>query len=545
MTFLEAHRTLRAFQGGPSLAFLLAMSGTSDPLELYVRAAAARQGRLAQIRTLPFGTLAQALRRPVEGTDAEVVLLLPWDLVPHLDWRVGLPQIRLDLSAAEVEAAEVCDLIRARSRARVVYLPAKLPPAFVNAKHTRKLEALLLAKALSLEAQVLPESAFSLGAYLATGCPVAGAELARTAEVIVGRALDSGAQTKKVLVTDLDNVLWGGVVAEVGAEGVSCSSEGAGYRHFLFQTLLAKLRREGTLLAAVSRNDEQSAMSPFKAGVLSLPQDDFVAILASYGAKSALILELSKRLNLGLDSFVFIDDNELELAEVSASLPEVTTLRFPASDEGLPDFFTRIGALFSREAVTSEDEERTALYRRRLAGMRPSHLSGADLTSFLRGLEMRLTVYDRRGGARQRAIQLINKTTQFNLNGKSVRDSDVEDVLGGGGSLLTAELSDRTGSHGEIIALLVTVDGTVRSFVMSCRVFERRVEYAFLCWVAKHHPLKRFAFAETPRNEPMRRFLEDSAFGRAPPASFDADAFVLRHAADADLFEIVSVDTNV
>jgi FkbH-like protein len=175
--------------------------------------------------------------------------------------------------------------------------------------------------------------------------------------------------------------------------------------------------------------------------------------------------------------------------------------------------------------------------------MVPSAAAGADLEGFLRGLRMKLTLHDRSTGDRTRAVQLINKTNQFNANGGRITDDEVAAILGAGGRLLTATLEDRTGSHGEILAMLVTGDGTVPAFVLSCRVFQRRVEQAFCAWLAEQpNPPVSMTYAPTERNEPFQAFLQDPAFGPAVPGRirWDAAAYAAAHAGDLALFELVT-----
>lgn len=539
MNFLEAHRIVTAFRGGDPLAFLLAISGTPDKLDLFLRAAAARRERSAHVRTLPFSTLAQALLTEQADGEIEVFVLFPWDLVPEADWRSGVPSPSPEEGAVRERALAFVDRLARRRGARVLYIAAPMPPLFPDAAAGAAFESWLLSVAQSAGAELLPASCFSLASYLANGSPFAGTRLGEIAEAVIELAQRPPAEPRKVLVTDLDNVMWGGVIGEDGLEGIHCGPEGVGYRFFLYQTLLAKLQREGTLLAAVSRNDTDLALAPFRAGGMTLQERDFVCILASYNAKSAQIAEIATRLNLGLDAFVFVDDNAIELAEVAAQLPGVRCVRFPPGDEGLPPLFAELSALFARRAVTGEDRERTALYRRRMEGMAPSTAEGADLTAFLRTLEMALAIHDRSSGDRTRAVQLINKTNQFNLNGRRVTDDDVAAILAAGGRLYTATLSDRTGSHGEVLACLMDVHGVVRSLVLSCRVFQRRVEYAFLAWLAgQRPPPSALEFTETPRNEPMRRFVTEPAFDRGDPMRFDASAFATAHADDLGLFAL-------
>jgi FkbH-like protein len=505
--FLEAKRLVDNFVGGPPLPILLSLSGSAEPFDLYVRAAAAKRGLTAIPRTLPFNTLAQSLRRGRDGAEVEVMLLLPWDFVPESDWRSGSAG-RADEAALREAALEVAQLI-ARRGARLLYLPAPMMPVLADPQRNEALALNLQAIAGGLGARRLPPDAFSLSGYFASGCPIGGASIGLVAQDIVELAAPPLAPPKKVLVTDLDNVMWSGGIGDDGLQGIAFDQHGRGYPHFVYQGFLRSLQLEGTLLAAVSRNDPDVALSPFLGRGMLLGEEDFVAIIASYNAKSAQIMELASRLNLGLDSFVFVDDNPVELAEVALALPDVRCIAFPKAD-GLPAFFSELATLFYRQNVTAEDRERTALYKRRLEGLVPSELSGADISAFLRSLGMRLMIHDRARGDRTRAIQLINKTNQFNLNGRRVTEQDVSAVLESGGRLYGASLTDRTGDHGEILACLVDRGGVIVSFVMSCRVFQRRVEHAFLAWlVSQPDPPVGMSWASTARNEPFGRFLEE------------------------------------
>jgi FkbH-like protein len=544
MTFLEAQQILARFRGGEEFRFVFAMSGTSSPFELYLRAGAAKHGRSAVIEFLPFNTLAQRLLQP--GVDREVFLLLPWDFVPELDWRSGLPSPAPAADQLETAIARYTSLFASRSGARYVYLPAATPPVLANSEQNEALRYSIASAAKSIGAAFAPAEAFSLEIYLASGCPVGGRQLGSIAETVVAKALEMPVEPRKVLVSDLDNVLWGGVIAEDTVDGIHCEPEGLGYRHFVYQTMLKRLVQQGTLVAAVSRNDPGAIAPAFQSGRMVLTEADFVAIVASYNPKSSQIRQLSQELNIGLDAFVFVDDNPVELEEVHRQLPQVSCVRFPESAEELPAVLDEIVRVFPKRTVTREDLERTALYRRRLAGMAPSDMQGADLTSFLRELEMRLEIHDRTEGDRARAVQLINKTNQFNLNGRRISDEDVARILTSGGKLFTATLADRTGSHGEILACLLDSEGVVRSFVMSCRVFQRQVEFAFLAWLIRQEPVLRFDFKATERNEPLRRFFDDDAF--TPPVNgvvaLDAARFAEAHSQALSIMAVVTAPVS-
>jgi FkbH-like protein len=540
VSFLEAQRVLKGFKGGTPLAFLFALSGTADPFELYLRGAAAKRGRSAQVTLLPFNTLAQALRGIPDPANVEVFLLLPWDFIPEADWRSGMPE-STDEDHLRSSAMETASLLERRSSARLLYLPAPLPPLLPTSARSAALGLWLESLAAGLGARVLSRDAFTLAGYFASGCPISGNWMGQVAEAVVDAATGLVAEPKKVLVTDLDNVLWGGLIVDDGLDGIECEPRGHGYRHFVYQSLLRRLRHEGTLLAAVSRNDHEFAIAPFRSGRMLLREEDFVSILASYHAKSAQIRGIAERLNLGLDSFVFVDDNAVELAEVSLALPDVRCVTFPEHSGDLAAFLDEVASLFPHRAVTAEDRERTVMYRRRLEGLVSSDLKSSDLTQFLHGLKMALTIRNGASGDHARALQLINKTNQFNLNGRRLSDEELRAKLEGGARLFAAMLVDRTGSHGEILACLLRADGVISSLVMSCRVFQRRVEYGFLAWLAAQpNPPVGLEWASTARNAPFRQFLSEIA---GPPSTdglvhIDPVALSARYSRDLELFDV-------
>ncbi|MEP6492865.1 MAG: HAD-IIIC family phosphatase [bacterium] len=540
MNFLEAKRVVAGFAGGESLPFLFALSGSSEPFDLYLRAAGAAHGRSADVRLLPFNTLAQLLRSDPTPGETEVFLLTPWDFGSEADWRSGVPE-RVDEASLRNSAEEIAILV-ARRRARVLYLPAPMPLLFSDPARDAALAAWLQSLAIGLGAQILPPESFSLSGYFASGCPVGGKSIGNVARAVVELALQPRHEPKKVLVTDFDNVLWNGGIAEEGASGIAYEPHGKGYPHFVYQGFLRRLRNEGTLIAGVSRNDADVAIGPLRSGKMILTEDDFVGVIASYHAKSAQITELAGRLNLGLDAFVFVDDNPVELTEVSLALPAVRCVPFPDQADKLPAFFSELGSLFVRQETTNEDRERTVLYRRRLEGMVPSALGGADISAFLGSLGMTLTLHDRSNGDRTRAVQLINKTNQFNLNGRRVTDGEVAAALEAGGRLISASLADRTGSHGEILSCLIGPDRVITSLVMSCRVFQRRVEYAFLGWLATqpNAPVA-MDWASTPRNEPFAQFVRDLATSASAVDGIiplDPQAIEQQFAGDRGLFAL-------
>lgn len=540
MSFLKARKAIDAVSENPARRLQLLGSGMLDSLVLFIRAAYARRGINADVSTLPFGTLHQFLTDGDGPGDDAIALTLPWDLCSETDWRTGVvksaPNIGDLLTVADATMARVSK----RCQTRCIYLDAPLAPVFRNRHDQAALRDALRASATRAGAAILTADLFSLSNHLTSGAPVAGNGLDIVAETLVGHALDVERRgIGKVLVTDLDNCLWHGIVGEDGPDNVSATPNGSSFAHFIYQTYLRKLKADGVLLAAASRNDPDLARAPLDRGAMPLSSADFVMIKASYGQKSDALRQIAVELNLGLDSLVFVDDNPVELAEVNATVPEVTTVAFAADEAGLPAMYESLDLLFHRDVLTDDDARRHEYYRNRAATAERAEQAGS-VTKFLAGLEMRLTVHARTPETWTRAIQLINKTSQFNVNGRKWSEDEVTAVLSEGGRLFTAELSDNTGDHGEIVSFLVGGDGGVRAFVMSCRVFQRRVEYAFLLALKDHlDTILRLPFEKTARNTPFSLFINEPAFTVSDgETTCDLDALYAAHQDDLKLFTV-------
>ncbi len=521
MKFLEAAALAESAAAAPT--FVLACSANLSALEVFVAARSVCAGNPARMVQLPFGTLQQHLRSGACNT-TEVRLLLPWDFLPELDWRTGRGAAAASLEDM-LNRISAFESMLASCPGTSVYLDCPLPPLHHDHRINKCLRLRLHAAGTRL-GTVLPAEMFSLDNYCASGSVLSPRFLDAAAQEIVScRAADPA--PGKVLVTDLDNVMWHGVIGEDGAN-IACSPEGRGYPHFIYQNVLQTLKENGVILAVVSRNDPQLANAGLDHPDMVLRRDDFVAVLASYQSKSSQIERLARHLNLGLASFVFVDDNPVELQEVQAALPAVTTLQFPASVNELPILTSQLGALFSRPHVTDEDRRRTSLYCVSLAGIAPTQAKGADITGFLGQLGMHLTIREPGVENSARALQLIGKTNQFNLNGRRLDVEALRDCIGSGGRLFTASLVDRYGAHGEILACLIAGDGTVETLVMSCRVFQRQVEFAFLAHLDEvlGYPSFQFRYRCTARNEPTLRFLK-TLLGRQSSAPDLEDGLVV------------------
>jgi FkbH-like protein len=285
---------------------------------------------------------------------------------------------------------------------------------------------------------------------------------------------------KKVLVLDLDNTLWGGVVGDDGLQGIEIgdtSPRGEAFK--AFQHYILSLTERGILLAVCSKNDEEVAKEAFeKHPEMVLRMNHFAGFRANWNPKSDNIRALAEELNLGLDSFVFVDDNPAEIEIVRQFCPQVTNILLG------PDPSTYVATLqdarlFEPTQMTKEDALRVEQYRVE-ADRRALLASSTDMESFLTSLEMIGRVHRLGDEDLPRATQLINKSNQFNLT--TVRRSEVEvQALARSArhGCFTVRLEDRFGDHGLISVVLTEARGEdllIDTWVMSCRVLKRGVE---------------------------------------------------------------------
>ncbi|MCF6526528.1 HAD-IIIC family phosphatase, partial [Streptomyces sp. JJ36] len=321
----------------------------------------------------------------------------------------------------------------------------------------------------------------------------------------------------KVLVLDCDNTLWGGVVGEDGPDGVRI---GPGYRA-LQEWALAR-QREGVLLCLASKNEDADVLRVLTGrDDMPLREEHLTARRVNWEPKPAGIAALAAELGLGLDSFVFLDDNPVEVAAVRSAHPEVLALQVPEED-GIPAFLDRLWSL-DRLRVTDEDRRRTGFYRAR-SDRETLRRSAASFADFIASLGLRVDVGPPAGEQqRQRVSQLTFRTNQFNLSTVRRDETALRELLADPAvRVRVARVADRFGDYGLVGAAVVREEdgGTAAvldTFLMSCRVLGRGVEHAFLSALGEE--LREAGVAElrapyvpSERNTPVRRFL-DSALG--------------------------------
>ena len=289
-------------------------------------------------------------------------------------------------------------------------------------------------------------------------------------------------KNKKGLVLDLDNTLWGGVIGEVGAEGVELSTETpAGMAYSEFQQYLRQLEDLGILLNVASKNEESIALTGFERDDSPLKRKDFLCFKANWEPKSENIAKIAQEINILPESLVFVDDNPAEREIVRQQLPAVTIASFD-SPEGMIAALDRAG-YFEITALSADDAKRNEMYRQNLQRAAAQQSFGS-YEDYLRSLEMtaEMGAFDQPHA--ERITQLINKTNQFNLTTRRYTAQEVEALLSNPDAVtLYGRLIDKFGDNGLVSAMIGTVEGercTVDLWIMSCRVFKRNLEQTMM-----------------------------------------------------------------
>ncbi|WP_166695596.1 non-ribosomal peptide synthetase [Bacillus cereus] len=322
----------------------------------------------------------------------------------------------------------------------------------------------------------------------------------------------------KVIALDCDNTLWRGVCGEEGALGVQVDAP-----YLYLQRFLLEKYNEGMILTLVSKNNEADVMEVFeKNPQMILKKEHIAAWRINWQAKSENVRELARELNVGVDSFIFLDDNVVEVHEMMQNLPEVLALQLPEHAENIPTYLSHVWA-FDRAKVTEEDRKRGAMYvtERKRKELQANVLS---LDHYLESLQLKVSFQPIEENHIQRASQLTFRTNQFNLS--TIRRTEEEltrwlQAPHANGWII--EVSDRFGDYG-LVGVILAMESNksleIDTFLLSCRVLGRKVEQAILVALRKFCLEKglislKADFYPTKKNQPFFEFLEKAPWKEA------------------------------
>jgi FkbH-like protein len=346
----------------------------------------------------------------------------------------------------------------------------------------------------------------------------------------------------KVLVVDLDNTLWGGVIGEDGMTGIKLGPEYPGAAYQALQQALLDLSRKGILLAVCSKNNLDDALEAINThpGML-LRENNFAALRINWTDKSQNLREIAQELNVGIDALAFLDDNPFEREQVRAALPEVCVIDLPKNPMDYAAAVRNCAAL-ERLALSSEDRQRTEMYveQKQRASAEQSFQSKED---FFRFLEQEAELEPVSDLTLARVAQLTQKTNQFNLTTRRYSESQLAEMAGKPDwQIFSIKVRDRFGDHGLVGVAIAHDEGEqceVDTFLLSCRVIGRTVETALLAHLAEsaaRRGRKRLIgwFLPTKKNAPARDFYQQHGFERRESTttgslwSLDLNNFKLR-----------------
>ena len=326
-------------------------------------------------------------------------------------------------------------------------------------------------------------------------------------------------KNKKVLVCDLDNTLWGGVVGDDGVEGIQIGPEvPVGQIYSEFQQYVKELKSIGVLLAVNSKNDEENAISGLNHPDGPLKPDDFVSIKANWDNKDRNMQAIAAELNLGMDSFVFIDDNPTEReiikqADLGVAIPVMDKV------ENYLRTVDRSG-FFEVTSLSSDDLSRVEMYKANAKRVQLQENVG-DYNAFLKSLDMKATIREFEPIYIQRIAQLTNKSNQFNLTTLRCSESDINSIQDSDEYIcLYGKLVDRFGDNGVVSVVAGQIDGKelhMRLWLMSCRVLKRGMEDAMLDTLvidAKEKGINTIIgyYYPTPKNNMVKEFYKKMGF---------------------------------
>ncbi len=326
-------------------------------------------------------------------------------------------------------------------------------------------------------------------------------------------------KTRKCVVVDLDNTLWGGVIGEDGMEGIRLSQNGDGREFFDFQKLLRGFTQRGVLLAINSKNNPDDALKAIRQHPsMFLKEEHFCSIKINWNNKVSNFLEIARELKIGLDAMVFLDDDPRERALVRQALPQVLVPEMPKDPSEYGRFLSGLND-FEMIHFTEEDTRRTKLYRaqRDREQFRENFQS---LEDFLWNLEIAVRISAVTEKDLPRVAQLTQRTNQFNMTARRYAIAELKELINSSHSLFIIHVKDRFGDSGAVGSAILEKKGAgfvIKSFLLSCRVLGRGIEDYFmnhLCQTAKKEGAERLVgeLVFTEKNQPARDFYRKYGF---------------------------------
>jgi len=338
---------------------------------------------------------------------------------------------------------------------------------------------------------------------------------------LMGYVIASLGISKRCIVLDLDNTLWGGIIGEDEFDGIKLGSDPSGKAFVEFQKYLLGLHNRGILLAINSKNNFDDAIKVIEEHPdMILKKEHFASIKINWNDKVSNIKEISNELNFGLENFVFFDDDPLNREFMKSSLPQVLTVDLPADPSKYVRTIQEMNE-FNLLKITDEDNQRGIMYSQQ-RDRKTLEKSSDNLEDFLKNMDLKITIKKADTFTIPRISQLILKTNQFNLTTKRYSLEEIQKMVQTDNFLIgCVQVEDKFGDNGITAAFIVEKNGTkewiLDTFLLSCRVMGRQIEKSILAYIikiAKQNSIDKITanFIPTKKNQPIENFLPDCGF---------------------------------
>ena len=328
-------------------------------------------------------------------------------------------------------------------------------------------------------------------------------------------------QRKKCIVTDLDNTLWHGILGEDEIHGIKMGEDYPGSAYRFFQSYLAELSHIGIILALCSKNNESDVLKVFDCHPdILLKKDMFSAYRINWNNKVENIKEIAQELNIGLESIVFIDDNPAERDLIRQALPQVSVPTFPLHPYLFPLFAKKLtDDYFCAYSLTHEDLSKTRQYKENAERIQYKD-QFVDMDAYLRSLEIKLTIETLNEFNKARLAQMTQKTNQFNLTTKRYTETEIQSFANMNGLIYGLRVSDKFGDNGLTGLIIVDIDqqkASIDTFLLSCRILGKGIEFAFVKYILSKLKGKgvthiRAKYIKTAKNMQVEKFYDSIGF---------------------------------
>lgn len=321
------------------------------------------------------------------------------------------------------------------------------------------------------------------------------------------------AEEKKAIIVDCDNTLWKGILGEDGIEGIVCDKNAEGIVHFDFQRFLKAKQKEGFLLCLCSKNNEIDVKEAFKKKEFPLKWNDFTLKKINWEDKISNIKNIATELNIGTDSFIFIDDNLFELNSVSEFLKGIACLHFNSDYRNFINLTNHF--LFKRRQVLESDREKAAQYETEKI-RKEEETKYENLEDFIKSLNIKMDTRLNDMSDINRLAQLTAKTNQFNFNKHAYSTDELKEFIKKNNRIYSLKVSDKYGDYGTVGLIIIELAGKnviIDNYLISCRVLGKGIEEKFYTLVLEKLTneklqLKEIRFIETEKNLPAQKFFK-------------------------------------